>query len=194
VKYIPCTEAFATGRSIRVWRPVQRIDKRFGNCRRRKRPGNAAHGPAVFVDTRGSYVATEKQLVALLNTENLVVVTTADAVLVYLQRQPPALLHHDALDLIPFPLIERLIRAPWPVHFPMVLGQRRRDLLELSDDPPQSVARLAPGGRLSPLVKAVRAAKKIRRPCVITAPSTGWSCAAPRCDGRRDQGGKNSTK
>jgi hypothetical protein len=43
---------------------------------------NAAHGPAVFVDTRGSYVATERQLVALLGVENLVVVTTADAVLV----------------------------------------------------------------------------------------------------------------
>jgi mannose-6-phosphate isomerase-like protein (cupin superfamily) len=39
----------------------------------------------------------------------------------------------------------------------------RRDLLELSDDPPQTVARLAPRGRLSPLVKAVRVAKKIRR-------------------------------
>ena len=138
------------------------------------------HGPAVFVDTRGCYVATDKQLVALPGAENLVVVTTADAVLAHLQRQPPALLHHDALDLIALALIERLIRAPWPVHFPMVLGQRRRDLLELSDDPPKSVARLAPGARLSPLVRAVRAAKKIRRPCIITAPSTGWSCAAPR--------------
>jgi hypothetical protein len=66
-------------------------------------------------------------------------------------------------DLIALALIERLIRAPWPVHFQMVLGQRRRDVLELADDPPQSVARLAPGGRLSPLVRAVRAAKKIRR-------------------------------
>ena len=44
--------------------------------------GNAAHGPAVFVDTRGSYVATDKQLVALLGLDNVVVVTTADAVLV----------------------------------------------------------------------------------------------------------------
>ena len=76
--------------------------------------GNAAHGPAAFVDTRGSCVATEKQLVALPGSENLVVVTTADAVLVYLQRQPPAMLHHDALDLIALALIERLIRAPWP--------------------------------------------------------------------------------
>jgi hypothetical protein len=56
-------------------------------------------------------VAIEKQLVALLGIENLVVVTSADAVLVYLQRQPPAL-HHDALDLIALALIERLIRAP----------------------------------------------------------------------------------
>jgi hypothetical protein len=44
--------------------------------------GNDANGPAVFVDTRGCYVATEKQLAALLGVENLVVVTTADVVLV----------------------------------------------------------------------------------------------------------------
>jgi len=44
--------------------------------------GNAAHGPAVFIDTRGSYVATDRQLVALLGLDNVVVVTTADAVLV----------------------------------------------------------------------------------------------------------------
>ena len=44
--------------------------------------GNAAHGTAVFVDTRGSYVASEKQLVAVLGLDNVVVVTTDDAVLV----------------------------------------------------------------------------------------------------------------
>ena len=44
--------------------------------------GNAVHGTAVFVDTRGSYVASEKQLVALLGLDNIVVVTTDDAVLV----------------------------------------------------------------------------------------------------------------
>jgi mannose-1-phosphate guanylyltransferase / mannose-6-phosphate isomerase len=44
--------------------------------------GNAAHGAAVFVDARGSYVASEKQLVALLGVDNIVVVTTDDAVLV----------------------------------------------------------------------------------------------------------------
>ena len=37
---------------------------------------------AVFVDTSGSYVASEKQHVVLLGVENVVVVTTDDAVLV----------------------------------------------------------------------------------------------------------------
>ncbi len=39
-------------------------------------------GSVVFVDSRGSYVASDKQLVALFGVENLVVVTTDDAVLV----------------------------------------------------------------------------------------------------------------
>jgi mannose-1-phosphate guanylyltransferase / mannose-6-phosphate isomerase len=43
---------------------------------------NAAHGPAFFVDARGCYVAADKQLVALLGLQNVVVVATADAVLV----------------------------------------------------------------------------------------------------------------
>jgi mannose-1-phosphate guanylyltransferase/mannose-6-phosphate isomerase len=44
--------------------------------------GNAAHGNAVFVSTSDSYVASERQLVALYGVENLVVVATDDAVLV----------------------------------------------------------------------------------------------------------------
>jgi mannose-1-phosphate guanylyltransferase/mannose-6-phosphate isomerase len=44
--------------------------------------GNAAHGSAVFVDARGSYVAADKQLVALFGLENVIVVATADAILV----------------------------------------------------------------------------------------------------------------
>jgi mannose-1-phosphate guanylyltransferase / mannose-6-phosphate isomerase len=44
--------------------------------------GNAAQGAAVFVDTHGSFVSSEKQLVALLGVDNVVVVTTDDAVLV----------------------------------------------------------------------------------------------------------------
>ena len=57
------------------WHGVWELSKRDSS-------GNAAHGSAVFVDTRGSYVASEKQVVALSGVEDLVVVVTDDAVLV----------------------------------------------------------------------------------------------------------------
>jgi mannose-1-phosphate guanylyltransferase / mannose-6-phosphate isomerase len=44
--------------------------------------GNFGQGSVVFVDSRGSYVMSDKHLVALFGVENLVVVTTDDAVLV----------------------------------------------------------------------------------------------------------------
>ena len=43
---------------------------------------NAAQGSAFFVDASGCYVAADKQLVALFGLQNVVVVATADAVLV----------------------------------------------------------------------------------------------------------------
>jgi mannose-1-phosphate guanylyltransferase/mannose-6-phosphate isomerase len=43
---------------------------------------NFGQGSVVFVDSRGSYVMSDKHLVALFGVENLVVVTTDDAVLV----------------------------------------------------------------------------------------------------------------
>jgi len=43
---------------------------------------NFGKGPVVFVDSRGSHVMSDKQLVALFGVENLVVVSTDDAVLV----------------------------------------------------------------------------------------------------------------
>jgi mannose-1-phosphate guanylyltransferase/mannose-6-phosphate isomerase len=44
--------------------------------------GNAAQGSAVFINARGSYVASEKQLVALSGLDDVVVVATDDAILV----------------------------------------------------------------------------------------------------------------
>jgi mannose-1-phosphate guanylyltransferase/mannose-6-phosphate isomerase len=44
--------------------------------------GNAAQGSAVFVNAHGSYIAAEKQLVALSGLDNVVVVATDDAILV----------------------------------------------------------------------------------------------------------------
>jgi mannose-1-phosphate guanylyltransferase / mannose-6-phosphate isomerase len=43
---------------------------------------NAARGKVLFVDAKGSYVASDKALVALLGVEDLVVVASEDAVLV----------------------------------------------------------------------------------------------------------------
>jgi len=44
--------------------------------------GNSAQGEVTLHDARGCYVHTEKQMVALLGVEDLVVVATADAILV----------------------------------------------------------------------------------------------------------------
>jgi mannose-1-phosphate guanylyltransferase/mannose-6-phosphate isomerase len=44
--------------------------------------GNAAQGPAMFVDTRDSYVSSDDALVSLFGVENVVVVASQDAVLV----------------------------------------------------------------------------------------------------------------
>ena len=44
--------------------------------------GNAAQGPAVFVDTHNSYASSDQALVSLFGVENVVVVASQDAVLV----------------------------------------------------------------------------------------------------------------
>jgi mannose-1-phosphate guanylyltransferase/mannose-6-phosphate isomerase len=57
------------------WRAVWEIARKDAG-------GNAAQGNAVFVDSTGSYVSSDKALVALLGVENLVVVASEDAILV----------------------------------------------------------------------------------------------------------------
>ena len=44
--------------------------------------GNAVHGNVLLVDSRGSYVSSDKAMVALLGVEDLVVVASEDAILV----------------------------------------------------------------------------------------------------------------
>jgi mannose-1-phosphate guanylyltransferase / mannose-6-phosphate isomerase len=48
----------------------------------RDRDGNAAQGSAIFLNSQNSYVTTDKQFVALYGLENVVVVSTDDAILV----------------------------------------------------------------------------------------------------------------
>ncbi len=61
------------------WQAVWELSERdaFDNYGR-----SSGSGSVVFVDARGSYVTTDKQLVALFDVDNLVVVATDDALLV----------------------------------------------------------------------------------------------------------------
>jgi mannose-1-phosphate guanylyltransferase/mannose-6-phosphate isomerase len=60
---------------IGSWQAVWELSERNAD-------GNAAQGPAIFIDAKGSYVSSEKQLVALCGFDNVVVVATDDAILV----------------------------------------------------------------------------------------------------------------
>jgi mannose-1-phosphate guanylyltransferase/mannose-6-phosphate isomerase len=89
--------------------------------------GNAGRGPAVFVDTQGSYVASDKQLVALLGVDDVVVVTTEDAVLVARRENGEGLrkvvgkLKHFAPALIQDHL---KVHRPWGSYQSLDLGER----------------------------------------------------------------------
>ena len=89
--------------------------------------GNAAQGPAIFVDTRRSYVASEKQHVALLGVDDVVVVTTDDAVLVAHRENPDGLrrvverLRQEAPALTQDHL---KVHRPWGAYQSLDLGER----------------------------------------------------------------------
>jgi len=104
--------------------------------------GNSAQGSVVFVDSRGSYVASDKQLVALFGVENLVVVTTDDAVLVAKREDGDELrrLVQKLKEVAPAVTEEHLkVHRPWGSYHSIDLGPRFQ------------VKRIVvkPGGRLS---------------------------------------------
>jgi len=89
--------------------------------------GNAAKGAAVFVDTRGSYVASEKQLVALLGVDNVVVVTTDDAVLVVRRDDGDGLRRvvSKLKEVAPALTEDHLkVHRPWGSYQSLDLGER----------------------------------------------------------------------
>jgi len=103
-----------------TWQAVWELSKRDAD-------NNAMQGKAVFVDTSGAYVASEKQQVAILGVEDVVVVTTDDAVLVA-RRQ-----NSDGLRRV----VERLkqespaltqdhlkVHRPWGSYQSLDLGSR----------------------------------------------------------------------
>jgi mannose-1-phosphate guanylyltransferase/mannose-6-phosphate isomerase len=104
--------------------------------------GNSAQGSVVFVDSRGSYVASDKQLVALFGVENLVVVTTDDAVLVAKREDGDELrrLVQKLKEVAPAVTEEHLkVHRPWGSYHSIDQGPRFQ------------VKRIVvkPGGRLS---------------------------------------------
>jgi len=106
--------------------------------------GNSEHGSGavVFVDSRGSYVSSDKQLVAMFGVENLVVVTTDDAVLVAKREDGDSLrrLVQKLKDVAPAVTEEHLkVHRPWGSYHAIDQGPRFQ------------VKRIVvkPGGRLS---------------------------------------------
>ncbi len=93
--------------------------------------GNSGHGSGsgsvVFVDARGSYVASDKQLVALFGVENLVVVTTDDAVLVAKREDGDGLrrLVQKLKEVAPAVTEEHLkVHRPWGSYQSIDQGSR----------------------------------------------------------------------
>ena len=89
--------------------------------------GNAAHGEAVFVEARSSYVSSEKQRVALFGVENLVVVATDDAVLVAPRNDGDGLrrLVSKLKEVAPAVTEEHLkVHRPWGSYTSVDNGER----------------------------------------------------------------------
>ena len=88
---------------------------------------NATQGAAAFVDTHGSYVASEKQLVALLGVDNVVVVTTDDAVLVARREDGDGLrkVVSELKEVAPALTQDHLkVHRPWGSYQSLDLGER----------------------------------------------------------------------
>ena len=102
------------------WHAVWELSKRDA-------ADNAAQGPAFFMDASGCYAVTEKQLVALHGVENLVVVATADAVLVAPRERADALRHlvGKLKGVAPAVIEDHLkVHRPWGSYQSLDQGER----------------------------------------------------------------------
>ncbi len=117
------------------WRAVWELSEKDAE-------GNAAHGIAVFEDSRNCSVTTDKALVALEGVDDLIVVATADAVLVSRQKDANGLkrLIAKLKTIAPQVTEEHLkVHRPWGSYQSVDNGDRHQ------------VKRIVvkPGGRLS---------------------------------------------
>jgi mannose-1-phosphate guanylyltransferase/mannose-6-phosphate isomerase len=89
--------------------------------------GNSAQGSVVFVDSHASYVSSDRQLVALFGVDNLVVVTTDDAVLVAKREDGDGLrrLVQKLKEVAPAVTEEHLkVHRPWGSYQSVDQGDR----------------------------------------------------------------------
>lgn len=89
--------------------------------------GNSAQGAAVFVDSRNSYVASEKPLVALFGVDDLVVVASEDAVLVASRAHTAEMktLVQKLKDVAPGVTVDHLrVHRPWGNYQSLDNGDR----------------------------------------------------------------------
>jgi mannose-1-phosphate guanylyltransferase / mannose-6-phosphate isomerase len=117
------------------WQAVWELSKRDA-------ADNAGQGPAFFADASGCYAVSDKQLVALYGVEGMVVVATADAVLVAPRAQADAVRHlvNKLKDVAPAVTADHLkVHRPWGAYQSLDDGERFH------------VKRIVvkPGGRLS---------------------------------------------
>ncbi len=117
------------------WQAVWELSKRDA-------ADNAAQGAAFFADASGCYAVADKQLVALFGVEDMVVIATADAVLVAPRAQAEALRHlvNKLKDVAPAVTADHLkVHRPWGSYQSVDDGERFH------------VKRIVvrPGGRLS---------------------------------------------
>jgi mannose-1-phosphate guanylyltransferase / mannose-6-phosphate isomerase len=117
------------------WQAVWELSKRDA-------ADNAGQGPAFFADAGGCYAVSDKQLVALYGVEDMVVVATADAVLVAPRAQADAVRHlvNKLKDVAPAVTTDHLkVHRPWGAYQSLDDGERFH------------VKRIVvkPGGRLS---------------------------------------------
>jgi mannose-1-phosphate guanylyltransferase/mannose-6-phosphate isomerase len=102
------------------WNSVWELSKQDANR-------NAGQGRTVFVDVKGSYVASDKALVGLLGVEDLVVVATEDAILVTHRSRAADLkkLNERLKTEMPAVLEEHLkVHRPWGSYQSLDLGAR----------------------------------------------------------------------
>ena len=121
IRFSPQAAVPSVGRIYHCsWQAVWELSARDG-------ADNAAQGSVLFVDAGGCYVAADKQLVAVYGLQNVVIVTTADAVLVAKREDGDGLRRvvQKLKDVAPAVTEDHLqVHRPWGSYHSLDQGER----------------------------------------------------------------------